>query len=81
MNEAASDARKTAVPATSRGSPNRPIGVRISSSSPRGVPMIIGAVSFVGNNPGAIAFTVTPWCANSIASTRVNAATAPLLAV
>ena len=38
MKEAASEARKIAVPAISRALPKRRMGVRISSSSPRGVP-------------------------------------------
>src|SRR5829696_186940 len=76
---AAGLARKTAVYAISAGSSTRPIGIRRSRAAvSRGLassPSIIG----VAVKPGATAWTRTPAAAQSIASERVNAATAPLL--
>src|SRR5215471_15066613 len=79
-NAAASDARNTAAPASSSTLPNRFIGVRIRNSRPRSVPSSSFRFNGVGKTPGAIAFTVTPRGANSIASCLVNIATAALLA-
>ena len=77
---AASDARNTAAPASSSTRPNRPIGVRISSSWPRGVVSSSFWFSAVRNTPGAIALTITPWRDHSTASDLVSDATADLLA-
>src|SRR5215510_1196693 len=74
-NDAASDARNTTTPASSCGSPQRPIGICAtnslyftgSSSSVR--------LSSVPNGPGQIAFTVTPVPAHSSASTFVRLTT------
>src|SRR5688500_10924971 len=78
-NDAASEARYTAAPTSSSTRPKRFIGVRASSSWPRGVSRS-AVFRFVRNTPGAIEFTVTLCGAHSTASARVRPATADLLA-
>src|SRR5436190_7338008 len=77
---AASDARKTAAPANSSTLPKRPIGVRIRNSWPRGVSSSSFSFNAVRKTPGAIAFTLTPCFAHSIARDFVSDPTAALLA-
>src|SRR5260370_41742580 len=76
----ASLARKIADPTSSTVFPNRPIGVRISSSLPRSLSSSSFWFSAVRKTPGAIAFTVTPCELHSTASDFVSAPTAALLA-
>ncbi len=56
------------------------MGVRISSSWPRGVLSSSLALRSVRKTPGAMALTVTPFFDHSTASDRVSEATPALLA-
>src|SRR5260370_8138679 len=78
---AASEARKTAAPASSSILPNLRIGVRIRNSRPRSVPSSRAAFKSVRNTPGTRALTQTPDVAHSIASDLVREATAAFLAL
>src|SRR2546426_1009773 len=74
-------ARKTIAPAISSGWSRRPSGMRRVAARTKVSFSKNAAVIGVTVKPGATAFTRTPCTAQSIASDRVSAATAPLLAV
>src|SRR5688500_10972883 len=76
MKPAASDASSTAAPPTSDAVPKRCMGVRISSSRPRGVPSSSAWLNSVRKTPGAIALTLMPRRAHSTARLRVRPSTA-----
>ena len=67
--------RNIARSATSAGSQKRPAGICLRSSASS-----MSAVMSVRTNPGAMAFTVTPFLATSCASAFVAAITPPLAA-
>ena len=67
MNEAASEQRNTAAAATSSGDPNRPIGMSDSIRSPVAGSSRSLDVMSVSIQPGASAFTRTPFGAHSTA--------------
>src|SRR5688572_2684370 len=75
MKLAASEARKTAAPATSSGVPKRRIGVRVRISCPRSVPVSTELLICVGITPGAMALTLMPSRAHSMASVCVRDST------
>src|SRR5207244_5957097 len=74
-------ARKTIAPAISSASRSLPSGIRLVAARLKVSFSKNAAVIGVKVKPGATAFTRTPCSAQSIASERVRAATAPLLAV
>ena len=71
-------ARKTIAPAISSGFRRRPSGIRRVAARTNLSFSKNAAVIGATVNPGATAFTRTPYSAQSIASERVSAATAPL---
>jgi hypothetical protein len=77
MNALASDASSAATPFRSSGPPRRRSGAFFAASAPS--VSIRPRVIFVGNNPGAIAFTLMPWRAHSTASARVKFTTPPFV--
>ena len=77
---AASEARKTAAPASSSTLPKRPMGVRARNSFPRSELSSRFMLSSVRKTPGAMALTQTPCLAHSMASDCVSERTADLLA-
>ena len=77
----ASEARNTAGPTNSSGSPNLPMGIFAVSRSITSGSSRIAEISGVFIWTGASALTRMLWGAHSIANSRVRAATPPLLAV
>jgi hypothetical protein len=64
-------------PATSAGSPQRPIGVRATMAAERCASAMAGAVSGVSIHPGAMALTRMPCAAHATASDFVSCAMPP----
>ena len=78
MKRAASDARNRTAPATSSGSPQRPIGVRASTFATWTGSVRERADCSVTMKPGATALTRTPSGAQAMASDLVSCTTAAL---